>query len=83
MYLIYSLKRYLFYVFLYLSAARRKWMIDNVYKMNKTNTWILIMFTKTNNNNTSKDCFMLSKDKLDAHIYSRFDMRWLVIEHES
>ena len=41
------------------------------------------MFTKTNNNNTSKDCFMLSKDKLDAQIYSRFDMRWLVIEHES
>ena len=41
------------------------------------------MFTKTNNNNTFKDCFMLSKDKFDAHIYSRFDMRWLAIEHES
>ena len=26
------------------------------------------MFTKTNNNNTFKDCFMLSKDKFDAHI---------------
>ena len=33
------------------------------------------MFTKTNNNSTFKNCFMLSKDKFDAHVYSRFDMR--------
>lgn len=40
------------------------------------------MFTKTNNNSTFKDFFMLSKDKFDDHIYLKLDMGWLVIEHE-